>query len=351
MSNSAVKSVLASYEKAKALNEMAGLNSSVFSNAISKSEVRNKAQEAFSQSKVISTRPPLLRKSSSQGTDLTAPASNNTSLSSKASSNGQREQEGISKTPTKKPLPVSAGGGADRRACYRRTSSVPRGLSKSEHGPLKTAKPSSSSHTRGKRVVRSASTLGKVENVFKHDSLVGGVDFETPECIRPTTAKVSNVDSELFFHNNASFRVDDGDDGDFLLPATTASTKTSRNSSSLNEAAAATPKMQKKREQQQQPLTCHDRLKLLMKKPENQVCSDCNEKRPQWASLIVAPPMSPPGTPTPSPDSMKSRHQMPIGAFCCYECSGAHRRLGTHITFVRSISLDSCKLLAVVVWP
>jgi len=78
------------------------------------------------------------------------------------------------------------------------------------------------------------------------------------------------------------------------------------------------------------------RLKLLMNKPENQVCSDCNERQPRWASLIVPPPGAP---------SDASGGQLAIGAFCCLECSGSHRRLGVHISFVRSVNLDSCKLL------
>mmetsp|Transcript_58605 Transcript_58605/g.174467 ORF Transcript_58605/g.174467 Transcript_58605/m.174467 type:complete len:534 (-) Transcript_58605:306-1907(-) len=72
------------------------------------------------------------------------------------------------------------------------------------------------------------------------------------------------------------------------------------------------------------------RLKALMNRPENQVCSDCPERQPRWASLIVPPQGSPPGS-------------LPIGAFCCLECSGSHRRLGVHISFVRSINLDSWK--------
>eukprot|EP00522_Entomoneis_paludosa_P006387 CAMPEP_0172451980 /NCGR_PEP_ID=MMETSP1065-20121228/9771_1 /TAXON_ID=265537 /ORGANISM="Amphiprora paludosa, Strain CCMP125" /LENGTH=493 /DNA_ID=CAMNT_0013203951 /DNA_START=234 /DNA_END=1715 /DNA_ORIENTATION=+ len=72
------------------------------------------------------------------------------------------------------------------------------------------------------------------------------------------------------------------------------------------------------------------RLKVLMSLPENQVCSDCTERQPRWASLIVPPPGAP-------PDSLA------IGAFCCLECSGSHRRLGVHISFVRSINLDSWK--------
>jgi len=72
------------------------------------------------------------------------------------------------------------------------------------------------------------------------------------------------------------------------------------------------------------------RLKALMIKPENHICSDCPERQPRWASLIVPPPGSPPGS-------------LAMGAFCCLECSGSHRRLGVHISFVRSITLDSWK--------
>lgn len=72
------------------------------------------------------------------------------------------------------------------------------------------------------------------------------------------------------------------------------------------------------------------RLKALMNLKENQTCVDCPEKSPRWASLIVPP-------------TDLGGGGMPIGAFCCLECSGSHRRLGVHIAFVRSINLDQCE--------
>lgn len=58
------------------------------------------------------------------------------------------------------------------------------------------------------------------------------------------------------------------------------------------------------------------RLDALLKKPENQVCADCPTKQPRWASSK-------------------------LGVFICIDCSGIHRNLGTHISFVRSVNLDA----------
>jgi len=54
-------------------------------------------------------------------------------------------------------------------------------------------------------------------------------------------------------------------------------------------------------------------LRLL---PGNNVCADCSDKNPQWASVS-------------------------FGIFMCLECSGKHRALGVHISFVRSVTMDS----------
>mmetsp|Transcript_17307 Transcript_17307/g.25577 ORF Transcript_17307/g.25577 Transcript_17307/m.25577 type:complete len:179 (+) Transcript_17307:160-696(+) len=50
--------------------------------------------------------------------------------------------------------------------------------------------------------------------------------------------------------------------------------------------------------------------------PGNGTCVDCGLTKPEWASVT-------------------------FGVVMCLQCSGAHRGLGTHISFVRSITMDS----------
>jgi serine/threonine protein kinase len=57
-------------------------------------------------------------------------------------------------------------------------------------------------------------------------------------------------------------------------------------------------------------------LRDLLAQHSNATCFDCHDKGPQWASVN-------------------------LGVFICYRCAGVHRSLGTHISQVRSVTLDS----------
>eukprot|EP00538_Stauroneis_constricta_P000281 CAMPEP_0119558974 /NCGR_PEP_ID=MMETSP1352-20130426/11729_1 /TAXON_ID=265584 /ORGANISM="Stauroneis constricta, Strain CCMP1120" /LENGTH=1068 /DNA_ID=CAMNT_0007606507 /DNA_START=400 /DNA_END=3606 /DNA_ORIENTATION=+ len=73
------------------------------------------------------------------------------------------------------------------------------------------------------------------------------------------------------------------------------------------------------------------RIKVQMN--SNPLCCDCSAPKPTWVSIIVV------GNGDDGSDD--PQQQQKVGAFCCYQCAIAHRALGTHICFVRSIGLDN----------
>ena len=59
-----------------------------------------------------------------------------------------------------------------------------------------------------------------------------------------------------------------------------------------------------------------DDWKVVQQLPGNQKCMECSEENPDWASSK-------------------------LGIVLCLQCAGIHRGLGTHLSFVRSVTMDS----------
>ncbi len=59
-----------------------------------------------------------------------------------------------------------------------------------------------------------------------------------------------------------------------------------------------------------------DMQKVIREMPGNKNCADCGALTPQWASVSH-------------------------GSLVCLNCSGQHRSLGVHLSFVRSVTMDS----------
>ena len=57
-------------------------------------------------------------------------------------------------------------------------------------------------------------------------------------------------------------------------------------------------------------------FRKLLAKADNRTCFDCPQRKPIWASST-------------------------FGVFICLDCAGGQRRLGTHLTFVRSVDMDT----------
>ncbi|VUC28563.1 unnamed protein product [Clonostachys rosea] len=68
-----------------------------------------------------------------------------------------------------------------------------------------------------------------------------------------------------------------------------------------------------KRQQQRNEKVLHD---LVQTVPGNNSCADCHARNPAWASWS-------------------------LGVFLCMRCASIHRKLGTHVSKVKSLSMDS----------
>ena len=61
------------------------------------------------------------------------------------------------------------------------------------------------------------------------------------------------------------------------------------------------------------------RLDAILRNPDNYYCADCGGRGPRWSSVW-------------------------LGILICPQCAGIHRKLGTHISFVQSVTIDKWKL-------
>ena len=82
-----------------------------------------------------------------------------------------------------------------------------------------------------------------------------------------------------------------------------------------------------KSESEKEKIELKKRLARVLRIPSNKICADCPETRPTWISFI-------------KPQQKFALGSKVLASFVCLECAGLHRKLGTHICVVRSISHD-----------
>ena len=88
-------------------------------------------------------------------------------------------------------------------------------------------------------------------------------------------------------------------------------------------------------DQSQSNQTTGKLLLKLLRLPQNRICCDCRQPLVEshliWASISSS-------TSTSTSTSNVSLHH---GCFVCLECCASHRSLGTHVTRVKSVHMDS----------
>ena len=72
-----------------------------------------------------------------------------------------------------------------------------------------------------------------------------------------------------------------------------------------------------------------EKLLQLLALKENQVCADCPNMIPRWASMVVGL------------SGVEGKLHEPLGCFVCHDCVSFHRQLGTHVVYVRSVDHDA----------
>jgi len=82
-----------------------------------------------------------------------------------------------------------------------------------------------------------------------------------------------------------------------------------------------------KSKSEKQKIELKKRLARILRHPSNKICADCPETRPTWISFI-------------KPQQTFALGSKVMASFVCLECAGLHRKMGTHICVVRSISHD-----------
>uniref|UniRef100_A0A8C6SWG2 Arf-GAP with coiled-coil, ANK repeat and PH domain-containing protein n=1 Tax=Neogobius melanostomus TaxID=47308 RepID=A0A8C6SWG2_9GOBI len=100
------------------------------------------------------------------------------------------------------------------------------------------------------------------------------------------------------------------------VQASIASAYRERNEAQYRTASPSTSSIDSASEPRERSVRGESILLRILSLPGNEVCCDCGQAEPRWASIN-------------------------LGILLCIECSGIHRSLGVHCSKVRSLTLDS----------